>query len=147
MSYRDDLDAAFARIAQLEAALEQADGGQSADLAPLLKKIATLEGELRKTQASMRERVAATEAQLRAALVQASPEMPTLVQHNRSFPPAREGSPAGVICPRCQTLGDAVEMVVRASLTMVRGTKDGCEIENKSALCPRCLYLQVLRTR
>src|SRR5262245_8719137 len=110
MTYRDDLDAAHARIQALEAevashraradaaeATDAEDAGDRANLAEEVKQLRAVVEERRASLAQLRaerdqlvHRVRVLESE-RAGLGGATRMLPTLWERNRSFPPITDG--------------------------------------------------------
>ncbi|HEY2735193.1 MAG TPA: hypothetical protein VGI70_14450 [Polyangiales bacterium] len=150
MAYRDDLEAAHARIEALEAQLA-AVGFQVEDTPELQRRIAALEAKI----ATVQQRANATQAhfdRLAAALAGAPTTMPTVVEHNRSITPDEDalfGAGAGVRCPWCLALaGDSVEMLVGNTLRLgifVGAKAVSSDTDSTCVRCPRCNHLALLR--
>jgi hypothetical protein len=145
MSYRDDLEAAHARIEALEAQLGSAPG-DIAETRKLVEKTVELERELSKVRDSLAS-LNAVHERLQDAMRRAPSSMPTLFEHNRSVPPgenALSGEPAGVRCPMCLLLcGESVEMRVSGNLRMMLWQRGTVGATNQTARCPRCDFLGV----
>lgn len=151
MAYRDDLEAAHARIEALEQQLVQV-GVQVEDTPELQRRIATLEQRI----AEVHQQAAATQAsfdRLAAALAGAPATMPTLVEHNRALVPDADagfGAGAGVRCPWCLILaGDSVEMLVGNPVRLgvfVGQRFASSNSETTSVRCPRCNHIALLRS-
>lgn len=140
MSYRDELQAAYARIRALEEQLARATEHEEPSL------VATIV-ELREELASARARLAAIDAA--AASTTRGRTMWTLYEHNLRAPPlppsTRNTEPAGVLCPRCfeHEGGVQVEMLRTESATIASEVDEVTEI----ATCPRCLFTGRVRTK
>jgi len=151
MAYRDDLEAAHARIEALEAQLAEV-GVQVEDTPELQRKIKALEDRI----ALVQQRAAATQTSfdsLAAGLAGAPTTMPTLTEHNRSIAPDADavfGAGAGVRCPWCLVVaGDSVEMLVGNPLRLgvfVGQRLASSNTETTSVRCPRCNHVALLRS-
>lgn len=156
-SYRDDLEAAHARIRALEAQVGGAAQGES--LGPLFERLAAVEAratevaEAAPRVADLEQQIAALQAKLaklaeeHAALlatVRAQPpgEAPTLVEHNRRFPPVDEGVACGVTCPMCLLItGTRVEMQTGSAFGIDVGSD-----YSETVSCGWCGYVAAKRT-
>jgi len=157
MSYRDDLQAAHARIEGLERQLEASGAGES--LSPLFERIAQFEQQLEKARAEisntaeisseferMRGQVKSLvneHAKFLEAVRQRAPgDLPTLAEHNRERPATSDASGAGVCCSICFLLfGERVEMQ--------RGGGHGFNVSSSEASkvsCPQCCSSAMKRT-
>lgn len=143
MSYRDDLEAAHARIEALEQQLASV-GGEVAHAQDLITRSVALEEQL----AQLRERYRALEStyeRLAGALRTTRSDLPTLTEYNRATPPganAKSGTPAGVRCPMCLVLfGDSVEMRAGGNLRMMLWQHGEIGATDQTVRCPRCDYL------
>ena len=149
MSYRDDLEAAHARIAHLERALDTSENRPSSELEPLFGRISDLDRMLGEVRAALQSRVANVQEQLASVLKEATPGSPTLVEHNRGFPPVQGGDPSGVRCPHCAALGDDVEMIMgsgyRVAYYIAGENGYNRKSAERTALCPRCFCMEILR--
>lgn len=143
MAYRDDLEAAHARIEALEAALalvgDDLDGARALGV-----RSAELERKIEAMRSDVGD-LAARFERVRAAMQPAPGTMPTLVEYNRSTPPgerALSGEPAGVRCPWCLVLFDeSVEMRLRGRLRLMLEQDGGAGVAGNTARCPRCDYM------
>src|SRR5678815_69709 len=121
MTYRDDLEAAHARIAALEEQLA-AVGFAAGDARELVERSAALERRIRELSEQVTE-TAASYRRLAQSLAPAPGELPTLTEYNRGTPAGPSGlsgHPAGVRCPMCLVLcGDSVQMHVAGNLRLV----------------------------
>ena len=148
MAYRDDLEAAHARIEALEAQLAEV-GVQVEDTPQLQRRIAALEQRI----AEVQRQAASTQAsfdRLAAALAGDGREMRTLTEYNRTIPPDEEamsGRGAYVACPLCKIFaGELVEMLLDNAVRLGIVNDDSFSIGNseRCVRCPRCTYLGVL---
>lgn len=173
MAYRDDLEAALARVAALEAEL-RAGGGSDAEaaaVAELRRDNAALRAELERAATRIADQAAAFDelTKLRAerdrlvervrvlqtardAAAHAPPPVPapprpakrpTVWEHNRALPPIGRGEPAGVWCPVCRAAGVEVELVKKLG----RFVGHGGDADYDSVACPRCLFTALARRR
>ncbi|MBI2898489.1 MAG: hypothetical protein HYY06_33365 [Deltaproteobacteria bacterium] len=171
MGFRDDLGAARARIAALEAALAAGGGSDASELArlnaersSLLARVADLERRVEVQEAELDDaRRRAHEAESRVAtlkgtLGEPATGTPTLTEHNRQHVTTRTGTGAGVLCPMCLLVhGERVEMWLESGLYLVladRRSRGGITINgvatgraSNTVLCPRCFHLAVKTTR
>ena len=161
MSYRDDLEAAHARIAALEAELAaaadavadasgDADSWQRAKLADEVKQLRAIVEERRETIAELRaERdrladwVEALEVERTARLLPPGGVWPGLWDHNLGYPALADGTPANVACPRCRAAGVESQMVRDGGV----GIAPAPALDVVNVLCPRCLFAGLQRTR
>ena len=148
MAYRDDLDAAHARIEALEAQLAEV-GIEVGDSAAWMERTNQIHREVVRLRKNADELKAAF-AQVTTSLRAATSDMPTLVEHNRRVIPiadAMSGQPARVRCPMCLVLaGDSVEMRLdnEVQLSLCIGGSMSSGNSMGSVRCPRCNYLGVL---
>lgn len=161
MAYRDEIEAARARIAALEEELEAARAeavkdekrreSSSKEAVPVVptmrERLAKLRAaeqrivELERKQEDLRRGLAESEARaagLEEKLAASSSELRSITDHNRRLAPTLTGAPAGVLCPMCLLAGDRVEMLLRSGFPLVR------EEMGETCACPRCLLLHVL---
>src|SRR5262245_34800297 len=118
MSYRDDLDAAHARIAALEAELDEV--------------------------MTRHERLLAEQLRLRSD----DDALPTLNEHNRKTPPLDHalGEPAGVSCPWCRIMfGEVIEMWRAGPIRIAiwSAELDRVGMTDQSVRCPKCRYIGI----
>lgn len=136
MAYRDDLEAAMARIAALEEELAVA-GGKDDQRAQLVERAKELEEAL----ATARFEISQLSEKLYG---RPTPDeragMRPLAVSNRSRPTRIEGEPMGVLCPACIALGERVEMV-RPKAT---GLADLAGVAI-AVVCPACATLGLRR--
>jgi hypothetical protein len=169
MGYREDLEAALARVAALEKELAIAARGVGAperqeQLAKLLQQLAETSAKVQQLQAERDtavNRAAVAEAKTKrndppptGPVPPVAPQptsghlksMKSLVEHNRSLPHAG-GQGMGVLCPRCLELGERVEMVRKpyAQGIMLGGTSAPGTRNIEPVWCPRCALLDFLR--
>ncbi|MBL8681628.1 MAG: hypothetical protein JNK05_20845 [Myxococcales bacterium] len=140
MTYRDELQAAHARIQALE---EQLARATTQDEPSLVATIAQLREEL----ANARARIAAIEA---AAASATQPRaLWTLYEHNLRAPPlpanARNTEPAGVLCPRCFEHDGGAQVEMLRTDTVIIGSH--IDEVTELATCPRCLFSGRMRTK
>lgn len=145
MAYRDDLEAAHARIEALEAQLA-AVGVAADDAQGLIARSADLEHRIEQLQTQV-EQTVADYRRLAQAMREASPDLPTLNEYNRSTPPgpnALSGKPSGVRCPMCLLLfGDSVQMRIKGTLRQVLWQDGTIGATDQTVRCPRCDHLGV----
>jgi hypothetical protein len=143
MAYRDDLEAAHARIAALEAQLAGV-GVSAGELATMLARCDDLAAELTRTRRQLDE-LRTKQDRFVESLRAASGDMPTVSEHNRRTPPgeyAMSGRPAGVRCPMCLLLfGESVEMRIGGRLLMVCKQDDQMGGIDNTVRCPQCDHL------
>ncbi|HEU0035516.1 MAG TPA: hypothetical protein VFQ53_33125 [Kofleriaceae bacterium] len=143
MSYRDDLEAAHARIEALEAELA-AVGGDVQHAQGLIAKSAALEQQIRALAERLRE-LEDSYQRVAEAMRSARSTLPTLTEYNRSTPPganATSGNKAGVRCPMCLLLfGDSVEMRAGGNLRMMLWQHGEIGATDQTVRCPRCDFL------
>lgn len=146
MTYRDDLEAAHARITSLENQLAEA-GGEVGGLAALLSRCDDLAAQIARMRSQVDE-LAATHARLVESLRSPSGDLPTVTEYNRGSPPgetALSGRPAGVRCSMCLLLyGESVEMRVGGRLLMVCKQDNQVGGVENTVRCPRCDDLKML---
>lgn len=145
MAYRDDLEAAHARIEALEGQLASV-GVEAGDTHELLARSAELERRITEMQTQVRD-VSAGYKRLTDSLRASGSELPTLNEYNRSTPPgelAGSGKPAGVRCPMCLLLfGESVQMRIGGALRVVLWQQGQVGATEQSVRCPRCDHLGV----
>ena len=148
MAYRDDLEAAHARIEALDAQLAEV-GVQVEDTPQLQRRIVALEQRI----AEVQQQAASTQAsfdRLAVALAGDGREMRTLTEYNRTILPdedAMSGRGAYVACPLCKILaGELVEMLLDNAVRLGIVNEDSFSTSNseRCVRCPRCTYLGVL---
>jgi hypothetical protein len=148
MGYREDLEAAMARVAALESELRRAQDGAAAEAAEEQLRQASAErdsarkraSELEKALTRAQRRLEKLEQERRKELREQAREekppvsikgMPSLFDHNRSQAPL-SGQGAGVLCPRCLAAGERVEMKVgKLGIRMAQE-------HVQQVWCPRC---------
>jgi DNA repair exonuclease SbcCD ATPase subunit len=137
MTYRDDLEAAHARIEALQE--ELATHGTDEDRAKILEEVKQLRQILEERRATIKElRNERDQLQKRIDKLQAGASLPSVWEHNREFEPLT-GIPANVACPICRAAGREV--------TMIDETKHGFSTkELRPVTCPRCAFTASLRT-
>lgn len=146
MGYREDLEAAMARVAALESELKRARGGEAqerlrqatAELDSARQRAQALEAELsaarRKLEALERERRKELRERARGDKPSGNEQvrgLRSLFDHNRGQAPL-SGKGAGVLCPRCLAAGERVELK-QGKLTMRMAQEHA-----KQVWCPRC---------
>ncbi|MBL0218951.1 MAG: hypothetical protein IPQ07_34415 [Myxococcales bacterium] len=155
MSYRDDLEAAHARIEGLEQQLAATGAGES--LSPLFERLAQLEQQLAKAKAEtsntdeitrgverMRSQVKSLtdeHAKLVDMVRKREPrDLPTLAEYNRERPALDGAGDTGVCCSICLLMfGERVEM--RSGGLGLNVSSKGAE----SVHCLRCGYSAMKR--
>jgi hypothetical protein len=135
VSYRDDLDAATARIDALELELA-ARGGADERIEELRRRNRQLEDELGRKQ---RELDTLAEKIYGPSTAPKLTEMSSLPAHNRRRASRLSGSAVNALCPSCLASGDRVQMV-RPVPPMLAETK-----ELTPVLCPMCATFGMLR--
>jgi len=140
VGYRDDLEAALARIELLEGQLsESPDSVEENRHIELLKDI-----EERKLQAERSERVI---NRLRERLygepsqLSELEQLPTLLTHNRTVGLLLRGRKAEVLCFQCITIGNRVEMIFTEQKPVELSGGEALA----SVICPNCASLGQLR--
>ena len=121
MAYRDDLEAAHARIQALEAELDEA---RRARLEALGERERRLDEALRAREGAL----------------------PTLCDHNRSIPPRPTGMPADVSCPLCLLFyGERIEMMIAGNIRLVIWDERLQELgpTDQTVRCPSCRYTAI----
>jgi hypothetical protein len=157
MGYRQDLEAAFQRVAALERQLKQAAedvrgsdvvvqltaqrDALAQELGALRDKAGDAAGEhaaLEQEAKGLRQRVDRLEQQLAAVREVQAPSragLISLTEHNRRLPPSpryTKARSAGVLCPTCLEQGQEVELREGANQWKEYGYGD--------AHCPVCLF-------
>jgi hypothetical protein len=148
MPYRDDLEAAHARIEALEAQLAEV-AVDVEDTPELQRRIAALESRIGQVQRQAATVIARFD-HLAGGLAGSGREMVTLTEFNRTIAPdadALSGRGADVACPLCKIFaGELVEMLLdnNVRLGIVNGDSFGTDNSERCVRCPRCTYLGVL---
>jgi hypothetical protein len=162
MTYRDDLEAAHARIAALEAEVaaqrgraEEArrDGaeqeGERAGMAEEIKQLRAvveerraLLGQLRAERDQLAQRVRVLESE-RAGFGGSARALPTLWERNRSFAPVAYGKVVDVACPACRAIGLESQMIREDG----PGSAPATDLRFERVSCPSCLFTGALRAR
>jgi uncharacterized coiled-coil protein SlyX len=175
MAFRDDLEAAHARIAALEAQLSEQRGTAAAtsserevqwhaERSQLISHIAELERTVTERGATItqlrgerdrlverinilqRERTKQPAAPAPAPAVGSTKKWPLLWDHNRKFDPVGGGRAANVACPQCWFENVASEMMRDTGLEPV-AKSDNAYVDVVAVVCPRCLFAAPMRTR
>lgn len=173
MSYRDDLEAALARIEALEVELASRDhdvtaavGGREAawqtERARFLDELTTARmahaeqlaaaTELRSERDRLLSRVKVLQAERSANAPKIVPQpaggkWPVLWDHNRRFAAVEAGKPANVLCPQCHAAGRDVQMVREIGVGVMTGSKNDATFELSNVACPHCMFYAFLRLR
>lgn len=160
MAHRDELAAARAHIEALQRRVKELEAGDGRALAAmslraerdrLAEEVARLQRELDDDDAATPPRASpiptihARDDETEEQRVMA---LPTLYEHNRSFPPWHGQPGAGVSCPACAEEGDRVELIT--SVRPVRAASPEAEAladDVAGVSCPRCGFLGMKRTR
>jgi hypothetical protein len=150
MSYRDDLHAAHARINALEAevarhASDDDEPDERDKMAGELKQLRAIVEERREKMTELRAERDRLAARVRA-LEANNDAVPTLWDQNRNFPPLADGRPANVACPSCRAAGIESKLVHDAGVT-IAAPASSSGLGLLGVICPRCLFVGVLRTR
>lgn len=139
MPHRDALEAALAKIAALQEALDAERVRHGTDDATR-DRIASLEqrvAQAERARDAARAQVSSSQPRAAVAGARDAREVTTLEQHNLAMPPAgpsAEWPRARVLCPRCADRGERVEMVVRGGAE----AHQGVGVKILSVTCLRC---------
>jgi hypothetical protein len=165
MDYRDQMEAALARIAALESELSQR-GSPTEQRVALDAEVKRLQTELAWAREAKEQSVdevkrlkhALAEAQRALAVASQpapTPELPSLAVHNRAQPPLQFADASGVLCPACLLVGERVEMMRAPPFRVGLWWREGGDWTNEpprnapfrisQVLCPRCCQLGLMR--
>jgi len=156
MAHRDELAAARAHIEALQRRVKELEEGDGRALAVvslraerdrLAEEVARLQRELLDDDAATPPRASAVPV-IHEPQDEAEMALPTLYEHNRSFPPWRGQPGAGVVCPACAEEGDRIELIT--SVRPVRAASPEAEAlsdDTAGVSCPRCGFLGMKRER
>src|SRR5262245_41317157 len=132
MSYRDDLEAALARIAVLEQRLSgERAVGQEAELRSATEALRNERDRLARELDLLRYEHSQLSERLYGRPRDVE-RMKTLFEHNRQQPVLSRAPLAGVLCPSCIAVGERVEMFETAPAP-------SSDAGMRSVTCPRCL--------
>ncbi len=159
MAHRDELAAARAHIEALQRRVKELEEGDGRALAVmslraerdrLTEEVARLQRELDDDAATppRASPIPTSHARDDETEEEGVMALPTLYEHNRSFPPWHGQPGAGVSCPVCAEQGDRVEMIT--SLRPVRAASpeaEGLADDVAGVSCPRCGLLGAKRKR
>ena len=144
MTYRDDLDAALARIESLKGELKRelaSDSSADDQITELRRRNQELEAELERMQRDLD--VMAEKVYGPQAAQQNLSRMRPLPAANRKMSSRLPGTPLDVLCPSCLEIGDRVQMVRQDP------SIGGLVFAESKALipviCPACATLGMLR--
>jgi len=145
MGYREDLEAAMARVAALESELGRAQSDDKntrlTHLRAELESAKEREGKLKAELTNSRRRLEALERERRGENGNASfHSMPSLFEFNRNQTPLG-GRNASVLCPFCLETGQQVEMKRERSPLHQDLEQD----QVQQVYCPRCAYVGWMR--